>query len=180
MQRSSTAARLRAYLSAAQQRQSAGFALGHCTVFCDCRDGPTPSGRAPTNVAFFSAASSATAAVPSPSCNGAYCSSSIVLFNVTGGGPRQGAGLHQLRCFASPPQPVDNRHRLAGQPLPETHPHLLAPGELVPGITAAEFAQRRQALGNALGPNAVAILPSASVLFMAGAEWSAIFSYRGT
>lgn len=31
-----------------------------------------------------------------------------------------------------------------GQPTPKTHPHLLQENELVPGIMAEEFVQRRQ------------------------------------
>lgn len=56
----------------------------------------------------------------------------------------------------------------AGQPTPATHPELLAPGELQPGVTAAEFAGRRAALAAMLPPGAVAVLPAAPLVYMAG------------
>ena len=37
-----------------------------------------------------------------------------------------------------------------GQPVHETHPHILAAGELTPGITAQEYADRRSALSSLL------------------------------
>lgn len=56
----------------------------------------------------------------------------------------------------------------AGQPTPETHPGLLQPGELLPGLAAAEFAARRAALAALLPPGAVALLPAAPITYMAG------------
>ncbi|KAL0261456.1 aminopeptidase [Diplodia seriata] len=61
-----------------------------------------------------------------------------------------------------------------GQPLHETHPHLLQPGEgkqppLTPGITALEYAQRRDALAKAMLPNSVAILAGSDTKFRSGA-----------
>lgn len=56
----------------------------------------------------------------------------------------------------------------AGQPTPETHPDLLQPGELLPGLAAAEFAARRAALAALLPPGAVALLPAAPITYMAG------------
>lgn len=57
---------------------------------------------------------------------------------------------------------------VAGQPTPTTHPELLQPGELQPGVTAAEFAARRAALAALLPPGGVAVLPAAPLVFMAG------------
>ncbi|KAL5336650.1 peptidase M24, structural domain-containing protein [Aspergillus crustosus] len=54
-----------------------------------------------------------------------------------------------------------------GQPLHETHPHLLEPGELTSGITALEYAQRRSRLANKLPKNAVAVLAAAEVTYRA-------------
>ncbi|PKY05952.1 hypothetical protein P168DRAFT_289357 [Aspergillus campestris IBT 28561] len=54
-----------------------------------------------------------------------------------------------------------------GQPLHETHPHLLQPGELTPGITALEYAQRRSRLANKLPQNAVAVLAANEVTYRA-------------
>ncbi len=60
------------------------------------------------------------------------------------------------------------RRIVAGQPVHETHPHLLAEGELLPGITREEFAQRRAALAASLPRNSVAVLPGAQVQFVTG------------
>ncbi|OJZ91099.1 hypothetical protein ASPFODRAFT_180405 [Aspergillus luchuensis CBS 106.47] len=54
-----------------------------------------------------------------------------------------------------------------GQPLHETHPHILEPGELTPGITALEYAQRRSRLANKLPKYAVAVLAAAEVTYRA-------------
>ncbi|KAL4795107.1 peptidase M24, structural domain-containing protein [Aspergillus venezuelensis] len=56
-----------------------------------------------------------------------------------------------------------------GQPLHETHPHLLSPGELTPGITALEYAHRRSRLANRLPKHAVAVLAAAEVTYQAPA-----------
>ncbi|EME27474.1 X-Pro aminopeptidase [Galdieria sulphuraria] len=53
-----------------------------------------------------------------------------------------------------------------GQPTPETHPHLLAPGEIIPGITATELKKRRQDLLKSLPNNSMALFPAASEKFM--------------
>ena len=62
---------------------------------------------------------------------------------------------------------------LFGQPMHETHPHLLGPGELTPGITAVEYHERRAALCQALPPNSAVFLPSASVKYRSGAVFHA-------
>ncbi|KAJ5190924.1 uncharacterized protein N7498_009909 [Penicillium cinerascens] len=54
-----------------------------------------------------------------------------------------------------------------GQPLHETHPHLLEPGELTPGVTALEYAQRRSRLANKLPKGAIAVLASSEVKYRA-------------
>ncbi|KAL9608310.1 MAG: hypothetical protein Q9167_006849 [Letrouitia subvulpina] len=56
-----------------------------------------------------------------------------------------------------------------GQPVHETHPHLLRPGELTPGLTALEYAQRRSKLASKLPKNAVAVLAAADVKYRSGA-----------
>ena len=56
----------------------------------------------------------------------------------------------------------------AGQPLPSTHPHLLSPGELAPGVTADDVAARRDALAARLPAGGVALLPAAPRTFVAG------------
>ena len=55
-----------------------------------------------------------------------------------------------------------------GQPVHETHPHILKSGELTPGITAAEYAQRRASLAHKLPNKAVAIVAAADLLFRSG------------
>ncbi|KAH7564464.1 hypothetical protein BM1_01511 [Bipolaris maydis] len=56
-----------------------------------------------------------------------------------------------------------------GQPLHETHPHLLKAGEVTPGISALEYYQRRVALAKDLAPNSVAILAANELKFASGA-----------
>lgn len=62
---------------------------------------------------------------------------------------------------------------LFGQPVHETHPHLLAPGELTPGIAALEYHERRAALCHALPPNSAVFLPSATLKYRSGAVFHA-------
>lgn len=45
---------------------------------------------------------------------------------------------------------------------------LLAPGELQPGVSVAEFEGRRRALAELLAPGSVALLPAAPIVHMAG------------
>lgn len=58
---------------------------------------------------------------------------------------------------------------LFGQPVHETHPHLLRPGELTRGITAQEYHERRAALCHSLPPNSAVLLPSATLKYRSGA-----------
>ncbi|KAI4097760.1 MAG: hypothetical protein LQ344_000032 [Seirophora lacunosa] len=55
-----------------------------------------------------------------------------------------------------------------GQPLHETHPHLLKPGELTPGITALEYAQRRSNLASKLPKNGIALLAASELKYRSG------------
>ncbi|GAA6046470.1 hypothetical protein JCM3770_004938 [Rhodotorula araucariae] len=52
-----------------------------------------------------------------------------------------------------------------GQPLPSTHPHLLAPGQLTPGISAAEYARRRRALVDRLDDGAVVVIAGGKTVY---------------
>ncbi|KAL8845409.1 MAG: hypothetical protein Q9176_000045 [Flavoplaca citrina] len=56
-----------------------------------------------------------------------------------------------------------------GQPVHETHPHLLKPGELTPGISALEYAQRRSKLASVLPKDGIAILAASHVKYRSGA-----------
>ena len=79
------------------------------------------------------------------------------------------------RSIIRPTSPIQCRSYVSaaelqfGQPIHETHPHILAPGELTPGITAVEYAQRRQKLSEALPAGAIAVLAGAEVKFRSGA-----------
>lgn len=57
---------------------------------------------------------------------------------------------------------------VAGQPVHETHPHLLGQDELLPGLSRDEFAQRRRALAQAMPRNSIAVLPGAPPQFVTG------------
>ncbi|KAK3384422.1 peptidase M24, structural domain-containing protein [Lasiosphaeria ovina] len=57
-----------------------------------------------------------------------------------------------------------------GQPVHETHPHILKAGEITPGISAQEYADRRAALALNLPQDGdVAVLASADLLYRSGA-----------
>ncbi|KAK0818627.1 aminopeptidase [Friedmanniomyces endolithicus] len=56
-----------------------------------------------------------------------------------------------------------------GQPLHETHPHLIKPGDLTPGISALEYHHRRAALTRKLPHNSVAILAASDIKYRSGA-----------
>lgn len=55
-----------------------------------------------------------------------------------------------------------------GQPTPDTHPQLLAPGEITPGLTAAEYSQRRATLASLMPANSFAVVPGAAAQYMVG------------
>ncbi|ODH48755.1 hypothetical protein GX48_05080 [Paracoccidioides brasiliensis] len=55
-----------------------------------------------------------------------------------------------------------------GQPLHETHPHLLKAGELTPGITAREYAHRRSKLASKLPKNAIAVVAASDIKYRSG------------
>lgn len=55
-----------------------------------------------------------------------------------------------------------------GQPTPLTHPQLLPPGEVTPGISAAEYGQRRNTLASLMPANSFAIVPGAAAQYMVG------------
>ncbi|KAL9135589.1 MAG: hypothetical protein Q9175_003221 [Cornicularia normoerica] len=71
----------------------------------------------------------------------------------------------QLRQYAS----VSAAELQFGQPLHETHPHLLKAGEITPGITALEYAQRRSKLAAKLPKNTIAVLAASEIKYRSGA-----------
>lgn len=56
----------------------------------------------------------------------------------------------------------------AGQPIYETHPHRLRPGEVTPGITAQEYYARRQIILESLPDKSLVILPGNDTQFATG------------
>ncbi|BFZ56674.1 aminopeptidase [Savitreella phatthalungensis] len=57
---------------------------------------------------------------------------------------------------------------LFGQPLHVTHPHLVGPNEITPGISATEYELRRTKLVKQLPNNAVVLIPGGSRRYMRG------------
>eukprot|EP00884_Botryococcus_braunii_P006302 jgi/Botrbrau1/15673/Bobra.4_1s0054.1 len=55
-----------------------------------------------------------------------------------------------------------------GQPCHRTHPELVGPGEVMPGIPAAEFQARRKALVDAMPAGGAAVVASAQLAYMTG------------
>ncbi|KAK4150325.1 peptidase M24, structural domain-containing protein [Chaetomidium leptoderma] len=79
-----------------------------------------------------------------------------------------------IRCF---PRKTWNRNYATsisaaelefGQPVHETHPHILKAGEITPGITAQEYADRRAKLAFSLPDGAVAVLAAAETKYRSG------------
>ncbi|KAI6792246.1 peptidase M24 [Hortaea werneckii] len=56
-----------------------------------------------------------------------------------------------------------------GQPLHETHPHIIKPGDLTPGISALEYHHRRANLARKLPKNSIALLVAADTKYRSGA-----------
>ncbi|KAK9822676.1 hypothetical protein WJX81_007251 [Elliptochloris bilobata] len=58
---------------------------------------------------------------------------------------------------------------VTGQPTWLTHPELLAEGELAPGLSGAEFSDRRARLARLLPPGGVAVVPGSAKTYRTGA-----------
>ncbi|KAK3272650.1 hypothetical protein CYMTET_19071 [Cymbomonas tetramitiformis] len=65
-------------------------------------------------------------------------------------------------------QPSGRPATESGQPTPISHPSLLKAGEIMPGISSAEFEKRRTALAQHIPPGGAALLSSAEMKYMAG------------
>jgi hypothetical protein len=65
-----------------------------------------------------------------------------------------------------------------GQPMHCSHPHLLQPGELTPGIQASEYARRRKQLMDSLPMGSVVFCSAAELKYMSGSMF--LFSQTGT
>lgn len=72
-------------------------------------------------------------------------------------------------CQSRPYASVAASELQFGQPVHETHPHLLKAGEVTPGITALEYAYRRSNLASKLPENSIAIVAASEVKFRSGA-----------
>jgi hypothetical protein len=68
------------------------------------------------------------------------------------------------RSASSAAQPLLERTANIGQPTPGSHPHLMARGDVSPGISGAEYAARRAALSARMPPHSCALLAAAPVL----------------
>ncbi|CZT46123.1 related to E.coli X-Pro aminopeptidase II [Rhynchosporium secalis] len=86
-------------------------------------------------------------------------------FQVLASAHRSRTTSYTRRTYAS----VSAAELQFGQPVHETHPHLLRAGEITPGITAQEYANRRAKLAASLPPNGVAILASSNTKYRSGA-----------
>lgn len=82
-----------------------------------------------------------------------------------------------LRPFSSAPMAHPLAHTLQprpalsagyGQPLPASHPHLLAPGELTAGIPREEYEQRRKALMDGLEEGSVVVVAGGRLKYLSG------------
>ncbi|KAG1875383.1 peptidase M24 [Suillus subalutaceus] len=73
------------------------------------------------------------------------------------------------RTYATEAVP-DYEHKPShyGQPLFQSHPHLLRPNELTPGIPSEEYERRRKELMDSLPSNSVVVLIAAPVKYMSG------------
>ncbi|KAG2345012.1 peptidase M24 [Suillus weaverae] len=74
-----------------------------------------------------------------------------------------------LRTYATEAVPAyEHKPSHYGQPLFQSHPHLLRPNELTPGIPSEEYERRRKELMNSLPSNSVVVLIAAPVKYMSG------------
>jgi len=76
-----------------------------------------------------------------------------------------------IRCVGSIAelgQLGDASPMIVGQPTPETHPYLLQPGEIQPGISSDEFQNRRQVFANQMESGGIAIVGSSPTTYMSG------------
>ncbi|KAF2193513.1 xaa-Pro aminopeptidase-like protein [Zopfia rhizophila CBS 207.26] len=81
---------------------------------------------------------------------------------------RVGARTVPVKCSRRPLS-ISAAELQFGQPLHETHPHLLKAGEVTPGITAQEYYDRRAKLAEALPLNSIAILAASDLKYRSGA-----------
>ena len=71
---------------------------------------------------------------------------------------------YAVPAFTAAPAPSASER--IGQPTPLSHPHLMAPGEVTPGVALSEYAARRAALAASLPAKSMALFPSAPLSYM--------------
>ncbi|KTW25752.1 hypothetical protein T552_03365 [Pneumocystis carinii B80] len=76
------------------------------------------------------------------------------------------------RCFST-----NKWFSLYGQPIYTTHPHLVKPAELTPGITVAEYAARRSQLAAALPAHSLTILIGAQIMYKTASTFYVFHQY---
>jgi intermediate cleaving peptidase 55 len=81
---------------------------------------------------------------------------------------RAPSSVYQLGSLRRSVASINAAELTFGQPINETHPHLLAPGELTPGISAQEYADRRTKLAAQLPDKAIAIVAAGDTVFRSG------------
>lgn len=74
--------------------------------------------------------------------------------------------LIQKRCLATSTSVV--KPSAYGQPLFQSHPHLVHPNELTPGIPAEEYETRRRKLMESLPDHSIVVSVAAPVKYMSG------------
>lgn len=79
--------------------------------------------------------------------------------------PRARRLVPVARSYATNPKPP-----VAGQPLSDSHPHLVKAGHLTPGITADEYEERRRKLMEGLEPGAVVVVMGGTVRLVSQRE----------
>ncbi|KZT53381.1 peptidase M24 [Calocera cornea HHB12733] len=84
---------------------------------------------------------------------------------------RAPGALHHTRTLATPAPAQDDIPQCTkppryGQPTPDTHPHLMRPGELTPGIPREEYHARRTRLMDSLPDGTVALALGGKVKYM--------------
>ncbi|KIJ70630.1 hypothetical protein HYDPIDRAFT_78192 [Hydnomerulius pinastri MD-312] len=77
-----------------------------------------------------------------------------------------------LRTFATEAS-IDNELKPSnyGQPLFQSHPHLLRPHELTPGIPGEEYERRRKELMDSLPSNSIVVSVAAPIKYMSGSAY---------
>ncbi|KAJ4471985.1 peptidase M24 [Lentinula aciculospora] len=89
---------------------------------------------------------------------------------------RNRALLHAFtRSYVTEVSAAPLKPSVYGQPLSPSHPHLIKPEEVTPGIHAQEYEDRRRSLMNRLPDNSVVISLAGTVKYMSG---SAFYKFR--